>query len=121
MRLIHLLLTFYSTYAAATTIYYDDDGCYEYTFIEITDRNMIMEWISVDDKLPIDDGDVLVYHWDDFHITVGSFEAHNVSFYIESDGSKFYTDDGWDTEISWAQKGRVTHWMPLPSPPKENP
>ncbi len=78
-----------------------------------------MEWIKVEDRLPEDGHDVLVYHSDDFHITVGCFESSNVSFYIESDGSKFYTDSGWETEIPWAQKGPVTHWMPLPSPPSQ--
>ena len=76
-----------------------------------------MEWISVDNELPSDDKDVLVYHWDDDHISVGYFESENVRFYIESDGSKFYTDSGWETEIPWAQKGRVTHWMSLPNKP----
>ncbi len=78
-----------------------------------------MEWVKCSDRMPENDQYVLVYHWDDFHITVGYFESHNVQFYIESDGSKFYTDDGWETEIPWAQKGPVTHWMPLPNPPKE--
>ena len=78
-----------------------------------------MEWISVKDRLPEDDQHVLVYHAEDFHITVGYFESDYVQYYIESDGSKFYTDDGWETEISWAPKGDVTHWMPLPEPPKE--
>lgn len=76
-------------------------------------------WISVKDRLPNDDEYVLVYHAHDFHITVGFFEISNVQYYIESDGSKFYTDDGWETQISWAPKGRVTHWMPLPKPPNE--
>lgn len=77
------------------------------------------QWISVEDRLPPDDEDVLVYHQQDSHISVGFFEKDNVQWYIESDGNKFYTDTGWETEIPWAQKGRVTHWMPLPKPPKE--
>lgn len=76
------------------------------------------EWISVKDRLPENGQDVLVYHADDFHITVGDFERDNVRYYIEEDGSKFYTNSGWDTEIPWAQKGCVTHWMPLPNPPE---
>jgi hypothetical protein len=77
------------------------------------------EWIKVEDRLPKDDCDVLVYHAKDDHITVGCFDKDNRSYYIESDGSKFYIDDGWETEIPWAQKGRVTHWRPLPEKPNE--
>lgn len=80
-----------------------------------------MKWISVKDRLPEDGEDVLVYYADDFHITVGYFESNNVRYYIESDGSKFCTYDGWETEIPWAPKGRVTHWMPLPEAPKQEP
>lgn len=75
-------------------------------------------WISVKERLPENNENVLVYHSADFHITVGYFEKDNVHHYTESDGSEFYTDDGWETEIPWAQKGGVTYWMPLPEPPK---
>lgn len=78
-----------------------------------------MEWISVKDRLPPDDEDVLVYHLDDKHITVGYFNSDNVKSYIESDGNTFYIDNGWETEIPWAPKGSVTHWMPLPKPPEK--
>jgi hypothetical protein len=76
-----------------------------------------MDWVAVNDRLPEDGQDVLVYHSADQHITVGYFESYNVRYYIESDGSKFYTGSGWETEIPWAPKGGVTHWMPLPRKP----
>jgi|HubBroStandDraft_2_1064218.scaffolds.fasta_scaffold340169_4 hypothetical protein len=78
-----------------------------------------MEWISVEKDLPKDDDYVLVYYDRDFHISVGYYEKDNVSYYIESNGTKFYTDDGWDSEIPWAPRGKITHWMPLPEPPKK--
>jgi hypothetical protein len=64
-----------------------------------------MEWISVEDKLP-NGGDVLVSNGDE--IWLGSYRWHSV-------------DDG-----SWAvymnapfRSNSVTHWMPLPEPPKQ--
>ncbi len=75
------------------------------------------EWISVKDRLPPDDEPVLVYHEDDDHITLGEFEKTDIKQYFHSDGSQFFYDDGWSSQIPWAQKGRVTHWMPLPLPP----
>ena len=65
------------------------------------------EWISVEERLPPEKGEYLVaYHpcyWD--HV------------YPE-------TRTGIDTfrgKAAWAKKKyqRVTHWMPLPEPPKE--
>lgn len=78
-----------------------------------------MEWISVEDQLPSDCEDVLVYFSADDHISVGSYEKDNIHFYIEANGSKFYVDTGWETEIPWAPKGGITHWMSLPEPPNE--
>ncbi len=92
---------------------------YETIAIDSNTIGIRPKWISVKERVPNDDQDVLVYHNEDDHITVGYFNSETVSFYIESDGSKFFTDDGWETEIPWAQKGRVTHWMPLPFPPKD--
>ena len=37
-----------------------------------------MEWISVKDKLPNNDDDVLVYYYSGSHITVGSFNDKNI-------------------------------------------
>jgi hypothetical protein len=79
---------------------------------------MKMEWIKVTERLPEDDVDVLVYHEHDCHITVGCFESKKVSSYVKSDGSIFFVDSGWYSQIPWAPKGDVTHWMPLPPPPQ---
>lgn len=77
-----------------------------------------MEWISVEDRLPTNDDDVLVYNPKD-GISIGEFDLAKVHGYYEEDGSYFITNSGWETEYSWAPYMSPTHWMPLPEPPKE--
>lgn len=74
------------------------------------------EWISVKDRLPETDDDVLVYNPKD-GIHLGEFDLDEVRGYYESDGSYFITNSGWTTEYSWAPYMGPTHWMPLPEPP----
>lgn len=86
-----------------------------------------MEWISVKDRLPENGEDVLVYHAEDFHITVGYFEF---AAYWFGDIEK-YQVGGWkscyycggSSYVSFLTKNYttkiITHWMPLPVPPKE--
>lgn len=65
------------------------------------------QWISVKDRLPEICQDVLVYCKNTQRVTIGRF-AH------------WYDNDGWDIV---GTKGRfndiVTHWQPMPEPPKE--
>jgi hypothetical protein len=66
------------------------------------------EWISVEDRLPEEKINCLVYYKHAYCNNDG-YWAIGMSFY---DGSKF--------QIDWMYK--VTHWMPIPEPPvgKEN-
>jgi hypothetical protein len=70
-----------------------------------------MEWISVNDRLPKRDGESSIYClvFETFKtITVRPYnEAH--SCWDQEDGDDYYTD---------AVGGKITHWMPLPEPPK---
>lgn len=80
-----------------------------------------MEWIKCSERLPENDDYVLVYNFKD-GISTGFFKSSDIDYYIESDGSKFYTDTGWQTGYEWAPYMSPTHWMPLPKPPnKEQP
>lgn len=73
-----------------------------------------MEWISVEDRLPKKwDGGVLV------HFENGSIETVHIEDYFkditngfDSSGNQLYT--------KWYKHSnpKVTHWMPLPDPPK---
>lgn len=60
-------------------------------------KQQTMEWISVKDRLPYNDGTFLVYS--EYHyycqMSVGSFDSYLKVFYPD----------------------KVTHWMPLPNPP----
>lgn len=59
-----------------------------------------MDWISVKDRLPEPTVEVLAFHSPDRVI----------------DFSWVYGDGSWAFERS---RGLVTHWMPLPAPPRE--
>ncbi len=77
-----------------------------------------MEWISVKDRLPESDEEVLVYNPRD-GINLGEFDSEEVRGYYEKDGSYFITNSGWDVQYEWAPHENPTHWMPLPQPPKD--
>ena len=70
-----------------------------------------MEWISVEDRLPKDDGEYLV-HLDSGDIFV---DEYNTDWLFGSDNYN---------ESMQAALGVpeicVTHWMPLPEPPQDD-
>lgn len=70
------------------------------------------EWISVDERLPEDNGDELILHTEDGCVGAGRFAIYGgeaLFSWMDNEGSDFYylgTDS------------KVTHWMPLPEAPK---
>ena len=68
-----------------------------------------MEWISVEDRLPEDDSWILLVAAG--HVAFGIYKR--ISRY---DNTKVFKDPNW-CEF---RKGSVTHWMPLPEPPKDS-
>lgn len=62
-------------------------------------------WISVKDRLPETTDDVLMYTgWGSYHVGNCGCHGHNV----------------WSSEeIYTYENGEITHWTPLPEPPKE--
>ena len=67
------------------------------------------KWISVKDRLPEDDGLVLVLFTDRYM---------NIRFKDTYTLANFDNDDGWILEIyPEFENPNVTHWMPLPEPP----
>lgn len=71
-----------------------------------------MEWISVYDMLPENDRNSSIYClvFDTYNgIVVRPYNEHH-QCWDQEDGDDYYTD---------AVGGKITHWMPLPNPPKE--
>ena len=81
----------------------------------------VQEWISVDDRLPSDEQDVLViaHGWDGRLVYVGSHkrvEAQKSWLTGITNKSSEWSLWGW----SYLKEPMVTHWMPLPEPPQED-
>ena len=66
----------------------------------------VPKWISVDDRLPEDDSDVLAYLRD----------GDKGRIYPANYAKGVWFDCIFDIPVTNA----TTHWMPLPEPPKEN-
>ena len=81
----------------------------------------VQEWVSVDDRLPEKDGSYLVvsnYFGNHQSINVRSFAkaGETVSEYdLAGEKNVWYR---YDSEYGYVSTDYVTHWMPLPQPPK---
>ena len=98
-KLVELLTEFYG----CDPMYYDVDA------LAIADHFVsngvtVQQWISVDDRLPEEKVDYIV-HYKHAYCDNDDYWAIGICFY---DGEKF--------QVAPAYK--VTHWMPLPQPPK---
>jgi hypothetical protein len=67
-------------------------------------KGNIVEWISVKDRLPEKGTYVLTY--DGLDMNLARFTGEDSKYYWDCDTYGMYDYD-------------VTHWMPLPPPPKE--
>ena len=101
--------------------YWGETPIYEFADCLLANGVTVQEWISVKDRLPEEDGSYLV--------TTNSFgdrqsvklrwfakDGENVDAY-DLAGQK----DVWylyDSECGYVSVKTVTHWMPLPLPPK---
>ena len=73
---------------------------------------VVMEWISVNDRLPEEEGDYLT-HW-----AGSSYRPNDICYYNSKLSNQFDTS-GWVLLRAPTHEANPTHWMPLPEPPKE--
>ena len=71
----------------------------------------VQEWISVEDRLPDQSGEVLVI--------VSGNPQKNITLNCAYELAEYDHYDGWIMEMwpEW-EDAVVTHWMPMPQPPK---
>ncbi len=83
-----------------------------------------MKWISVKDRLPEDKQVVLVYSMNTYSVTFEKlvkpaiFEIRHFHKEGEGEFGRYWDSFRGDriTAFNWTH---ITHWMPLPEPPKE--
>lgn len=103
-KLVELLGKARVTRTDHSIIFHGDDAIADYL---IAHGVTVQEWIPVTERLPDEKGEYLVaFHpcwWDD----------------VQEDKTVVGTDT-FRGKTTWAKKKfqRVTHWMPLPQPPK---
>lgn len=69
---------------------------------DVTDNNVGGKWIPVTERLP-DSGKCVLIYSEDGMVAEGSYTAYDKKWFL----------------FRWSVKGqKVTHWMPLPTPPK---
>lgn len=75
--------------------------------------NENMEWISVKDRLPTILVDVLIWR----QIGRTQLGRVRIGFYSTTHGGEMPSFVSAGT-VDWVEQNKVTHWMPLPEPPK---
>lgn len=96
---------------------------------QLVEEHAKHQWISIKDRLPSQDGYYLVaykldvipqrWHFNVYPFSLDLYNTDKFDFprkkYKGKSGFYFY-----DSEYGYCEDSRVTHWMPLPKPPKEN-
>ena len=107
-KLVELLTEFYG----CDPMYYNVDALAIADHL-VSNGVTVQEWISVEDKLPPHNHDVLVYRPD----MAMKILVDNYYGYCGEDDAEWHE--------GWAKYGKdvhnnplITHWMPLPNPPK---
>ena len=120
-KLVELLDNFHrdlSPFAGNEELFVVDDNVEQAEYL-IEHGVTVQEWVSVKDRLPSDEQDVLViaHGWDGRLVYVGSHkrvEAKKSWLTGITNKSSEWLLWGW----SYLKEPIVTHWMPLPQPPK---
>ena len=74
----------------------------------------VPSWISVEERLPQDNADVLVH-------AIGNNENSVVAMTSYTHNLHGYNIEGWRSPWQYFfHEYKITHWMPLPEPPKED-
>ena len=100
--------------------YWGEKPIYEFADCLLANGVTVQEWISVKDRLPEDSGYYLVVYRNKYNGIVSiAFDMYvkcNVGEWWESEFACDITKQFlWATRL---QEQEVTHWMPLPQPPK---
>ena len=101
--------------------YWGEKPIYEFADCLLINGVTIQKWTSVEDRLPEKDGAYLV--------TTSGFDGHqNIDIYdFAKNGETVSRYDlaeeknvwyYYDSEYGYVSTDSVTHWMPLPAPPK---
>ena len=95
--------------------YYDPRDCFE-EGAEWADDNPKSHWISVKDKLPCDEKDLIVEIIKGVELRTKKVGVLSIDGYIDITYMYSLPPHGWH----WNTNDTITHWFPLAERPKKN-
>jgi hypothetical protein len=88
----------------------------------VTDNNVGCKWIPVTERLPEDQHKVLCFkksNYGSYAMTANFAKCLEEFCDIDFQGKKHGGFFNYDREYGFYELSDITHWMPLPEPPKE--
>ena len=90
-------------------------GIFGPMFLEGAEFALNNQWISVEDDLPCNNPNNIHFGFTNTVLVIDDENNTFIAFMVKDKDNKWF----WDSADNFAFLHHITHWMPIPEPPKE--